>query len=148
MATLATPQTKSGLPPSGPNGTKRICGACSAKFYDFHKVPVICPKCSTTVFSGLEATKKAMRATRVGMSKAKDISLDDIDVALDDNESLDEMDMANSIEDLVDFDELDDVDSLEEVGDHHEQPALSKNSDDADDSMFVGDDDDHEEIYM
>ena len=26
-------------------GTKRLCGACSAKFYDLGKDPIICPKC-------------------------------------------------------------------------------------------------------
>lgn len=28
-------------------GTKRLCGACGAKFYDLNKDPIICPKCST-----------------------------------------------------------------------------------------------------
>lgn len=28
-------------------GTKRICVACSTRFYDLQKVPAICPKCST-----------------------------------------------------------------------------------------------------
>lgn len=28
-------------------GTKRVCVACSAKFYDLCKTPAVCPKCST-----------------------------------------------------------------------------------------------------
>ncbi len=28
-------------------GTKRICVACGARFYDLTKVPAVCPKCST-----------------------------------------------------------------------------------------------------
>jgi uncharacterized protein (TIGR02300 family) len=28
-------------------GTKRLCGSCSAKFYDLNKSPIVCPKCST-----------------------------------------------------------------------------------------------------
>ncbi len=28
-------------------GTKRICVACSAKFYDLCKTPAVCPKCNT-----------------------------------------------------------------------------------------------------
>ncbi len=28
-------------------GTKRLCGACGAKFYDLNKNPIVCPKCST-----------------------------------------------------------------------------------------------------
>ena len=28
-------------------GTKRVCVACGAKFYDLTKVPPVCPKCGT-----------------------------------------------------------------------------------------------------
>lgn len=28
-------------------GTKRICVACAARFYDLAKVPPVCPKCHT-----------------------------------------------------------------------------------------------------
>ncbi|HTI84012.1 MAG TPA: TIGR02300 family protein [Acetobacteraceae bacterium] len=28
-------------------GTKRVCVACSTRFYDLTKVPAICPKCGT-----------------------------------------------------------------------------------------------------
>jgi uncharacterized protein (TIGR02300 family) len=28
-------------------GTKRVCVACGARFYDLTKVPAICPKCGT-----------------------------------------------------------------------------------------------------
>ena len=28
-------------------GTKRVCVACGAKFYDLMKVPAVCPKCGT-----------------------------------------------------------------------------------------------------
>ncbi len=28
-------------------GTKRLCGSCSAKFYDLDKNPIVCPKCDT-----------------------------------------------------------------------------------------------------
>ena len=26
-------------------GVKRICDSCAVKFYDFNKIPVVCPKC-------------------------------------------------------------------------------------------------------
>ena len=28
-------------------GSKRVCVACSTRFYDLNKLPVVCPKCST-----------------------------------------------------------------------------------------------------
>ncbi|MGH6770485.1 MAG: TIGR02300 family protein, partial [Xanthobacteraceae bacterium] len=30
-------------------GTKRLCGNCSAKFYDLSKTPIVCPKCHTAM---------------------------------------------------------------------------------------------------
>ena len=30
-------------------GTKRLCGNCSAKFYDLNKTPIVCPKCQTVM---------------------------------------------------------------------------------------------------
>jgi len=30
-------------------GTKRLCGNCSAKFYDLNKDPIVCPKCHTVM---------------------------------------------------------------------------------------------------
>jgi len=49
-------------------GAKRQCQACAAKFFDFNRDPVICPKCGT-VFQGV--TARAERAT------AKDEESDD-----------------------------------------------------------------------
>jgi uncharacterized protein (TIGR02300 family) len=28
-------------------GTKRICPSCSARYYDLHRDPIVCPKCGT-----------------------------------------------------------------------------------------------------
>ena len=28
-------------------GTKRVCVACGARFYDLTKIPAVCPKCAT-----------------------------------------------------------------------------------------------------
>jgi uncharacterized protein (TIGR02300 family) len=30
-------------------GTKRVCGSCSAKFYDLGKTPITCPKCHSVM---------------------------------------------------------------------------------------------------
>jgi uncharacterized protein (TIGR02300 family) len=40
--------------PVPPVGTKRICSACTAKFYDLGRQPIVCPKCAA-VQSGATA---------------------------------------------------------------------------------------------
>ena len=40
-------------------GTKRLCGSCSAKFYDLSKNPIVCPKCHTVM--ELAAAARARR---------------------------------------------------------------------------------------
>jgi uncharacterized protein (TIGR02300 family) len=45
-------------------GTKRLCGNCSTKFYDLHKTPIVCPKCST-VFVPPTAARARAEAARV-----------------------------------------------------------------------------------
>lgn len=41
--------SEEGFPTTPELGIKRICANCGAKFYDLHKEPIVCPKC-TTVF--------------------------------------------------------------------------------------------------
>ncbi len=47
-------------------GTKRVCVACSARFYDLTKVPAVCPKCGT------EQPIEQPRPRRVGGNVVED----------------------------------------------------------------------------
>jgi uncharacterized protein (TIGR02300 family) len=47
-------------------GTKRVCVACSAHFYDLTKVPAVCPKCGT------EQPVEQPRPRRTGGNVAED----------------------------------------------------------------------------
>jgi uncharacterized protein (TIGR02300 family) len=40
-------------------GTKRLCGNCTAKFYDLNKDPIVCPKCSTVFVPPVAARARA-----------------------------------------------------------------------------------------
>ncbi len=40
-------------------GTKRICVACAARFYDLGKSPAVCPKCSTEQPADLPRPRRA-----------------------------------------------------------------------------------------
>jgi uncharacterized protein (TIGR02300 family) len=44
-------------------GTKRLCANCAAKFYDLHRSPIVCPKCST-VFVPPTASRGRPEAVR------------------------------------------------------------------------------------
>lgn len=39
-------------------GTKRVCVACGAKFYDLTKSPAVCPKCGTEQPADLPRTRR------------------------------------------------------------------------------------------
>jgi uncharacterized protein (TIGR02300 family) len=43
-------------------GTKRICAGCSAKFYDLHKTPIVCPTCEAVFVIPKPATGRPRRA--------------------------------------------------------------------------------------
>jgi uncharacterized protein (TIGR02300 family) len=79
-------------------GAKRQCQACSAKFFDLNKDPIVCPKCGT-VFQGVARTRTAAkedeedteRSTPAGVDvvsldevageeKAVETAVEDIDV--------------------------------------------------------------------
>ncbi len=45
-------------------GTKRICGGCGAKFYDFRRAPIVCPKCDTKITPASATRPKRNRGAR------------------------------------------------------------------------------------
>lgn len=96
-------------------GTKRSCQECGAKFYDFARVPIACPKCEA-VFQ-LEVPSRSRKAAKapeetkakvVAVAKKDDAKSDDDgieDVAVDDDDDDDLMD-----DDDIDDDMDDDID--------------------------------------
>jgi uncharacterized protein (TIGR02300 family) len=53
-------------------GTKRLCGNCAAKFYDLHKTPIVCPKCST-VFVPPTAARARPEMARVAPEPVEEV---------------------------------------------------------------------------
>jgi uncharacterized protein (TIGR02300 family) len=52
-------------------GTKRLCGSCSAKFYDLNKDPIVCPKCGTTfVVTAVPMSRAATAAAATAAAAA------------------------------------------------------------------------------
>jgi uncharacterized protein (TIGR02300 family) len=52
-------------------GSKQICPACQAKFYDLNKRPAVCPKCKTE-FDPDEAVRSRRTRVRAIVPEADD----------------------------------------------------------------------------
>lgn len=123
-------------------GNKRICVACSAKFYDLEKNPVACPKCKT--MNDLNAQFKVRRKSKVVVQvdsddplvkhKAKQdikqkpkksskniegVDLEDFDdvVVVEGEDEIEEIEEIDDIEDMEDIEELEDIELEEEIDD-------------------------------
>lgn len=86
-------------------GTKRVCVACSARFYDLTKVPAICPKCGT------EQPIEQPRPRRAGGNVVEDKrpkkpavapGIEDVDVEVEGVEDVEEEDVLEDTGDLED----------------------------------------------
>lgn len=94
-------------------GTKRVCDSCGAKFYDFHRDPIICPKCDTKFTLATTARSKRNRSARpetVAEATAKAAeSNDDVPAEVEDIEDGEEVegdvDDNALLEDEDDFEE-------------------------------------------
>jgi len=91
-------------------GTKRVCVACSARFYDLTRVPAVCPKCGT------EQPIEQPRPRRTGGNVPEDKrpkkaapapGIEDVDVEVEGVEDNGEEDV---LEDATDLE--DDADSI------------------------------------
>lgn len=150
-----------GLPVPKPEwGTKQLCPECGAKFYDFKKDPIHCPKCDyewpqaapPKPRRGAKAKAKEAEAKEAEEEEAEELE-DEDDVEDDGTESLDEVatgekktssgrKRAPSLDDDEDEDEEDD-DDLPDLGDDDIDTDLD--DDDEDDDTFLTDDDEDDD---
>jgi uncharacterized protein (TIGR02300 family) len=97
-------------------GLKRICASCGTKFYDFGKLPVICPNCGAEFTGEVSVKSKRSKSTiapdtvkrdeiEAKNREAMEDDDDDDTVSLDD---LDEDDDADDLDDDLDIDDIDD----------------------------------------
>lgn len=84
-------------------GTKRICAACGAKFYDLNRDPIICPKCGVV----FEVAGTPVPAPKPKKESEKDETELEVEAESDDVEviSLEEADAEESGEDIPDLDD-------------------------------------------
>lgn len=96
-------------------GLKRICASCGTKFYDFGKLPIICPSCSAE-FNGEIAVKSRRSKSSI---VADTVNRDEIEaknkIAAITDEIDDEDEDTISLDDLEDDDMDDDDDDLSDL---------------------------------
>jgi uncharacterized protein (TIGR02300 family) len=103
-------------------GTKRQCQNCGAKFFDFNKDPVVCPKCRT-VFQGAARARAAAKPEEEEAELATPAGVDMV--------SLDEVEAA---EEKVAEPVVDDLDVEEDAEDDApDDPFLEEEEEDDDD---------------
>ena len=82
-------------------GTKRICVACSAKFYDLQKNPAICPKCGTEQPAEVPRPRRGGNVVEDKRPK-KPAAAEDADVEVEAAEDEAEEDVLEDTSDLED----------------------------------------------
>ena len=86
-------------------GTKRVCVACNAKFYDMQKSPAVCPKCGTEQPAELPKPRRAGGNVADDKRPKKPAIADDADVeveAVEDDAEEDVIEDASDLEDDAD----------------------------------------------
>ncbi|OKL44697.1 TIGR02300 family protein [Pseudovibrio exalbescens] len=106
-------------------GTKRLCAACGAKYYDLNRDPITCPKCGEVFDLGI--TVKTAKAAKVVQAEEEEdvlepqgaeiVSLEDADAEVSggdddvpdlDEAGIDDEDISTGDDDDVFLDEDDD----------------------------------------
>ncbi len=105
-------------------GTKRNCDSCGAKFYDFQRDPIICPKCDTKL-----TIVSATRSKRARTASSKAVAPKPTKAETGDDK------LAAQVED-IDTDDDDDDDTLPEKEDDFSDDLAKVNA--ADDENAKG----------
>ena len=112
-------------------GIKRVCPSCSIKYYDFHKSPIICPKCE------FEFDPDLLLKSRKGRSIATKTEVNEVSSDMKKEEETLENDI-NSIENDHDILEIEDETHIQ---DNDIDNNIDKNINTADDDIEIIEDD-------
>lgn len=112
-------------------GQKRTCSGCGTRFYDMRRLPVICPKCNSTV--DIDLPFKVRRSNAGSADKvvpmrapavAAAVEADDIDMDIEEEVVVDDggdADDAGLMEDASDLGE--DEEDMAEVMEHMDETS-------------------------
>ena len=105
-------------------GIKRVCPSCSIKYYDFHKSPIICPKCE------FEFDPDLLLKSRKGRSIATKAEINEVSSDMKKEEKTLEEDI-NSIENDEHILEIDDESDIQDDDiDNNMDKKINTNDDD------------------
>lgn len=110
-------------------GTKRTCFSCSARFYDLHRSPIVCPVCNAVY------DPERQPRIRRGGTVIRDEPV--LSPAMSDEEGA----SAGQDEDTAE-DEVDDVDDIEEGTDSDGDELANEDNELIEDASELGEDDD------
>jgi uncharacterized protein (TIGR02300 family) len=83
-------------------GLKRVCVACSARFFDLRKVPAVCPKCGTEQPADVPRGRRPGGNVTEEKRPKKAVVADDADVEVEATEDETEEDVLEDASDLED----------------------------------------------
>jgi uncharacterized protein (TIGR02300 family) len=131
-------------------GTKRLCSHCSAKFYDLHKDPIVCPKCHTVM--ALTAVAARTRGETAAAARAAAAPREEEVVAPETQEaefvSLEEADAEAQGKKVVEGDAAEGTEEEIEIDDEPiDDAALIEEQEETDEDVtdIIGDVEDEEE---
>ncbi len=129
-------------------GTKRLCGNCSAKFYDLNKNPIVCPKCQTVM--ELSAVAARARPEPAAARAAAPVAAEEVSVPeTQDAEfvSFEEADAEATGKKGTDADAIETGDDDIEIDETLDDSALIEEQEETDDDVtdIIGEREDEEE---
>lgn len=92
-------------------GSKRSCSGCGAKYYDFQRDPIVCPKCGEKFIVASTTRAKRSRAARPETAANENIKVvkddDDVvaqieDIAVEDDDDVEDDALLDDSDDLDD----------------------------------------------
>ena len=115
-------------------GTKRICHNCGARFYDLHRDPIVCPKCTTPYDPEQLLKSRRSRSVQIAdLAAAKTARTRAAPTEVEDETAVAD---ADAVEDVADEEEVETADpDLEDV----ESKDDEFDDEDADDSVLLED---------
>ncbi|NKB55779.1 MAG: TIGR02300 family protein [Alphaproteobacteria bacterium] len=88
-------------------GNKRTCTSCAAKYYDFQRDPIVCPKCGEKFVAATTRPKRNRSARPEPVAEKPAVAAKDADPIAAEDEDVDDDDVDDDVI-LDDSDDLDD----------------------------------------